>query len=51
MAQIKEIKMANVPMIPEILPNFLPKIRLIKKPIIGDKMMIFASNIFTLIYL
>jgi hypothetical protein len=42
-AQINEIKTAAVPMMPETLPSFFPPIRLMRKPIIGDKINILAK--------
>jgi hypothetical protein len=42
-AQINEMKTAAVPMIPETLPSLFPPIRLMRKPIIGDKINILAK--------
>ena len=42
-AQINEMKTAAVPMIPATLPSFFPPIRLMRKPIIGDKINILAK--------
>jgi len=42
-AQINEMKTAAVPIIPEDLPSFFPPMRLMRKPIMGDKINILAK--------